>query len=293
MRLCRRLIRLGVRPVLRFIILFGYMYLFLKLHVTGDISKYINMKYAFLTFIMIFVFIFLALYQLYKWNKEGSAPHSHHEHDHDHAHEENTWYKKIIVYGLLSFPLITGIFLPIATLDSNIVKAKGFHFAMIDNDKDNYSNHEILRPNTSLYYGAEDYKKMITSDLKKYSAGEHLVLNDGNYLRALETIYNYPGNFMNKTVTINGFVYHGDALTDNQLFLFRFGIIHCIADAGVFGMMVQFPEKVHYKNDQWLSVQGTLSTIYYQPFKQTIPYLKVTKWKEIPAPKQQYVYRQS
>ena len=135
------------------------MYLFLKLHVTGDISKYINMKYSYLTLSMIFVFIFLAIYQLYKWNKDGGDSHHHDHFGHDHSHDENTWYKKVLVYGLLLFPLVTGIFFPIATLNSNIVKAKGFHFAEIDNDNDQYANHEILRPDTSLYYGATDYKK--------------------------------------------------------------------------------------------------------------------------------------
>ncbi|MFD2618451.1 TIGR03943 family putative permease subunit [Terrilactibacillus laevilacticus] len=278
----------------RIIILFGFTYLFLHLHLTGDISKYINMKYSYLSFTMIFVLGFLTVYQIIKWNNEGNHKHEHH-HDidcgHDHSKDENTWYKKVVVYGLLLFPLVTGTFLPIATLDSNVVKAKGFHFAEIDNDKDQYANHQILRPNTSLYYGSDEYRKMLASDLKKYSAKNNLYLDDDNFLRALETIYNYPGNFSNKQVSIEGFVYHGDSLKKNQLFLFRFGIIHCIADAGVFGMMVDFPQNVSYNDDEWIRAEGTLSTIYYQPFKQTIPYLKVTKWQKVDKPKNPYAYR--
>lgn len=281
--------------MIRVIILFGFTYLFLHLHLTGDISKYINMRYSYLSFSMIFILGFLSVYQLYKWNTESKKGHEDHHEElfgHDHSHEMDKWWKKAITYGLLCFPLFTGIFLPIATLDSTIVKAKGFHFSLIDNDQDQYANHQILRPNTSLYYASDAYQKMLASDLKKYGAPKSLYLNDDNFLRALETVYNYPGSFTGKKISIMGFVYHGDSLEKNQLFLFRFGIIHCIADAGVFGMMAEFPHDVDYKDDQWIRVEGTLSTVYYQPFKQTIPYLKVTTWHTVKKPKSPYVYRQ-
>lgn len=281
--------------MIRFIILFGYAYLFLHLHLTGDISKYINMRYGYLTFSMIFIVGLMAVYQAIQWNLEGSRPHHKREKNlfgHDHSHEDNVWWKKLITYGLLVFPLLTGLFLPIATLDSNIVKAKGFHFAELDNDHDQYANHQILKPDTSQYYESSTYKQMLHADMKKYSSGNSLDLDDHNYLRALEAIYNYPGNFENKDLSMMGFVYHGDALEKNQLFLFRFGIIHCIADAGVFGMMVQFPHTIDYKNDTWIRVSGKLSEVYYQPFKQTIPYLKVTRWTVVSKPKSPYTYRQ-
>lgn len=280
--------------MIRFLILFGFAYLFLHLHLTGDISKYINMRYGYLSFSMIFVIGVMAIYQIVKWNREGSKSQGNVEKEmfgHDHAHENNTWWKKFITYALVVFPLITGLFLPIATLDSSIVRAKGFHFAEIDNDKDQYANHQILKPDTSQYYESSTYKKMLKSDMEKYSKSDNLYLDDDNFLRALEAVYNYPGNFTNKNISMMGFVYHGDSLEKNQLFLFRFGIIHCIADAGVFGMMVQFPQNVDYKDDTWIRAEGKLSETYYQPFKQTIPVLKVTKWHEISKPKSPYAYR--
>lgn len=282
--------------MIRFIILFGYAYLFLHLHLSGDISKYINMRYGYLTFSMIFIVGLMAVYQAVQWNLEAGHPHDHNKHrdlfGHDHSSEDNTWWKKLITYSLLIFPLLTGLFLPVATLDSHIVKAKGFHFAELDNDHDQYANHQILRPNTSQYYESSTYKQMLHSDMIKYSRTNSLYLDDQNYLRALEAIYNYPGNFENKQISMMGFVYHGDALEKNQLFLFRFGIIHCIADAGVFGMMAQFPHNVHYSDDTWVRVSGSLNETYYQPFKQTIPYLKVTHWTIVSKPKSPYTYRQ-
>lgn len=56
-------------------------------------------------------------------------------------------------------------------------------------------------------------------------------------------------------------------------------------------MLVEFPENMDIKDDQWLHVKGTLSSEYYQPFKSTIPVLKVKDWSTIKEPKDPYVYR--
>ena len=86
-------------------------------------------------------------------------------------------------------------------------------------------------------------------------------------------------------------MYPTKELKDNQYFLFRFGIIHCIADLGVFGMLVQFPDDVSFKNHDRITVTGEVSTMYYQPFKKTIPIVKVTKVKREEKPDDPYVYR--
>ncbi|MGZ4159275.1 MAG: TIGR03943 family putative permease subunit, partial [Neobacillus sp.] len=78
----------------------------------------------------------------------------------------------------------------------------------------------------------------------------------------------------------------------NQVLILRFGVIHCIADAGVFGMLVDLPDGVKLKNDEWINVKGQVSTTYYPSFKTNIPVLKVEKWSKTSAPKEQYVYRQ-
>ncbi|RPJ94211.1 hypothetical protein CW357_16695 [Rummeliibacillus sp. TYF005] len=56
-------------------------------------------------------------------------------------------------------------------------------------------------------------------------------------------------------------------------------------------MVVQLPDGQHLKNDQWVNVEGKLSTIYYQPFKANFPYLKVTKINQIERPDESYTFR--
>jgi putative membrane protein len=276
--------------MLRVLILIGLTYLFMHLHASGDISKYINMKYSYISYSAIYILAIFTFISIYFYMKED-------EHDQDqcgdecgHSHEENTWWKKVITYGVFIIPILTGLFLPVATLDSSIVEKKGFYFPVYA-DSDTTSQQQFLQPDTSVYYGQNDYDDLMAKSLKNLLKKDMLELNESNYLTDLESIYNYPGQFIGKEVKITGFSYSTNELAANQRFLFRFGIIHCVADSGVFGMLVELPEDINPENDEWLTVSGKLETIYYQPFKKTIPFLKVTSWETISTPEDPYVYR--
>lgn len=280
--------------MVRSLILIGFTYLLFHLHLSGDISKYINMKYSYLSEIAGYALLVLTIVQFFMMAKEDSSAVSCEDECCDHNHsKEDKWYKKLWVYPIFAFPIFSGLFLPIATLDSTIVAAKGFHFPIYDMGKgDPYNQQEFLRPDTSIYYDKNVYDSEMAKEKKKYTGQDSILINDQNYLRAMETIYNYPGEFLGKDVEFKGFAFNDpETVNKNQLFIFRFGIIHCIADSGVFGMLVEMPDGVRLNNDQWVTVRGKMSSIYYQPFKTNIPYLKVTSWEVAAAPKDQYVYR--
>ncbi|CRK83597.1 TIGR03943 family putative permease subunit [Neobacillus massiliamazoniensis] len=278
--------------MIRSIILIGFTYLLFKLHLTGDISKYINMKYSYLSAAAGYALAVLTIVQICMLAKddpkEAACDHDHCGHNHS---KEDKWYKKLVVYPIFLFPIVSGLFFPIATLDSNIVKSKGFHFPIYDT-KDPYFQQEFLRPDTSIYYGKDDYEAFINKSKKKYINQNSITLNDKDFLDGMETIYNFPGEFDGRELEFKGFVFHDPDNPDkNQLLILRFGVIHCIADAGVFGMLVDMPSGVNLKNDEWITVKGKISTMYYQPFKTTIPYVQVDKWSKTSAPADQYVYR--
>ncbi|WP_144548048.1 TIGR03943 family putative permease subunit [Bacillus sp. X1(2014)] len=280
--------------MIRSLILIGFTYLIFQMHLTGDINKYINMKYSYLSATAGYALLVLTIVQICMLSKseskEASCDHDHCGHNHS---KENKWYKKLFIYPIFAFPIISGLFFPIATLDSNIVKAKGFHFPIYDEGKgDSFMQQQFLRPDTSVYYGKEDYDMLMNKEKKKYVNKETIILNDKNYLKGMETIYNFPGDFLGKEIEFKGFVFNdSETVNKNQLFVFRFGVIHCIADSGVFGMMVEMPDGTKLKNDEWVTVKGKISTIYYQPFKTNIPYLKVEDWSTTSAPKEEYVFR--
>ena len=144
-------------------ILLGFTIL-IALHISGNITKYINMKYAYLSTTAAIILGFLTIIQIIvvfqkstkgKEKNDCSCDHSHC--GHDHSKDENTWWKKAFSYSLFCFPIISGLFFPIATLDSDIVKAKGFHFPVAQAEsKDPFMTRQFLRPDTSIYYGKKD-----------------------------------------------------------------------------------------------------------------------------------------
>ncbi|KRF67192.1 hypothetical protein ASG99_16295 [Bacillus sp. Soil768D1] len=277
--------------MVRLFILLGLTFLFMHLHASGNISKYINMEYSYVSQIAIYILAIFTLMGSYLYLKEGDQEECEECHQgHDHSHENKIW-KKILTYSLFLIPIFTGLFLPVATMDSNIVEKKGFHFPVYD-DTDEYSQHQFLQPDTSLYYGKDDYLTLMDQSLKSLVEHNSLHLTDENYLTDLEAIYYSPGKFTGKQITLTGFSYNSEDVAKNQVFLFRFGIIHCVADSGAFGMLIEFPEGMNPKNDEWYSVTGELETIYYQPFKKTIPILKVSSYNKTVEPKDPYVYRQ-
>ncbi len=127
--------------------------------------------------------------------------------------------------------------------------------------------------------------------LARYAKDETIAVTEENYLEVMELIYTYPSEFIGKKITYDGFVYHADQDDANEIFLFRFGIIHCVADSGVFGLRVELPQQTTAENNQWLHVEGTIQSKYYQPFKRDLPMVVADQEKTIEAPENQYVYR--
>jgi len=273
-------------------ILLGFTFLLIQLHISGDITKYINMKYAYLSKSAAIMLALLTVVQVIAVFKKESHDHAHCEDHCGHHHEEEKGWKRRFSFVLLCFPIFSGLFLPIASLDSDIVKTKGFHFPVSDpGNNDPFIQRQFLKPDTSIYYGSEGYRELMAKEKKKYVGRDKIALTDTDFLKGMETIYNSPGEFVDKTLSFKGFIFRDDSSGKDQYFLFRFGIIHCVADSGVFGMLVNKPKDADWSNDQWITIKGTIETQYYQPFRTTIPVLNVTSWKQVATPKEQYVYR--
>lgn len=273
-------------------ILLGFTFLLMQLHISGNITKYINMKYAYLSKSAAIMLALLTVVQVIAAFKKESHNHEHCGDHCGHQHEEEKGWKRRFSFALLWFPILSGLFLPIASLDSDIVKAKGFHFPVSEpRNNDPFMQRQFLKPDTSIYYGSEGYRELMTKEKKKYVGRDRIALTDTDFLKGMETIYNSPGEFVDKTLSFQGFIFRDDSSGKEQYFLFRFGIIHCVADSGVFGMLVNKPEDADWSNDQWITAEGTIETQYYQPFRTTIPVLNVTSWKQVATPKDQYVYR--
>lgn len=287
--------------MIRFLILSGYFELMMYLQVSGKLDQYINVHYRYLAILSMILSALLALVQLYIWvesdsvkgKKQGDEEvHHHHDHDHDHDHGLTKPSQRVIAYVLLALPVIVGTLFPTVSLDTTIVEAKGFNFPI---SKESVGDPEMqtqyLKPDTSIYFNKSDYLDQMKKLKEKYDDKQLIKITDENYLEVMELIYNYPSEFIGKKISYEGFVYKTPDGEKEDNFLFRFGIIHCVADSGVFGLLTHMPEGTNVKNDEWYKVEGTIQSDYYEPFKRDIPVVEVNTLTKIEAPKNQYVYR--
>ena len=285
--------------MIRFLILSGYFELMMYLQVSGKLDQYINVHYRYLAILSMILSALLALVQLYIWVKSDSVKGKkqvdeevHHHHDHDHDHGLTKPSQRVIAYVLLALPVIVGTLFPTVSLDTTIVEAKGFNFPI---SKESVGDPEMqtqyLKPDTSIYFNKSDYLDQMKKLKEKYDDKQLIKITDENYLELMELIYNYPSEFIGKKISYEGFVYKTPDGEKEDNFLFRFGIIHCVADSGVFGLLTHMPEGTNVKNDEWYKVEGTIQSDYYEPFKRDIPVVEVNTLTKIEAPKNQYVYR--
>lgn len=285
--------------MIRFLILSGYFELMMYLQVSGKLDQYINVNYRYLAILSMILSALLALVQLYIWVKSDSVKGKkqvdeevHHHHDHDHDHGLTKPSQRVIAYVLLALPVIVGTLFPTVSLDTTIVEAKGFNFPI---SKESVGDPEMqtqyLKPDTSIYFNKSDYLDQMKKLKEKYDDKQLIKITDENYLEVMELIYNYPSEFIGKKISYEGFVYKTPDGEKEDNFLFRFGIIHCVADSGVFGLLTHMPEGTNVKNDEWYKVEGTIQSDYYEPFKRDIPVVEVNTLTKIEAPKNQYVYR--
>lgn len=294
--------------MVRFIILLCYTLFISYLHISGKLSNYINMKYSGISTIAIIALSFLTIAEAFRLieakrnkNRQIRIIQCDCGHDHgvlmdeetkiDKSGEKVLTLKQCLIYWLLIIPVITGFLYPIATLDSDIVKTKGFSFLFSqENEKDGDFKNQFLRPNSSMYFSDDYYKKANRQRFDILKKQPIIQLKEENYLKDMEVLYNNLSQSKGKQVEFDGFVFDDPTNDEEYIFVLRFGIIHCIADSGVYGFLVKLPIGVHYKNDTWLHIKGTIDEIYYPTVKTNIPIVKASDWKEIKPPKSPYAY---
>ncbi|WP_321387706.1 TIGR03943 family putative permease subunit [uncultured Enterococcus sp.] len=277
--------------MIRFIIFAGYGLLMMSLQISGKLNQYINIHYRYLALLSMALSLILAVFQLVLWTKNDKDSHSSHEHLDDHHHKQ-TPLQQLWAYLLLSLPLIVGFAFPTVSLDTTIVEAKGFQFPLSkESTGDPDIQTQYLKPDTSIFFEKSDYDRQMQELMAEYENKEVISITDDNYLEVMELIYNYPSDFLGKTVSFQGFVFHSKDDTVENSFVFRFGIIHCVADAGVFGLLTHLPEGTTLDNNDWVKLEGTITTDYYHPFKRTLPIMTVNTVEKIEPPENEYVYR--
>ena len=86
------------------------------------------------------------------------------------------------------------------------------------------------------------------------------IVNDNNYVQMLNYFSQNPEGVEGSTVRIRGFsVKDTQYITDGYFALGKYIISCCVADAGVFGILVENMDTVN--DNSWYEIEGTLKVI--------------------------------
>lgn len=268
--------------MIRFLILAGYFEITMYLQLTGKLNQYINTHYTYLAYLSMFLSFVLAIVQLIVWMKQLKI----------HSHLHGKW-AKITSPIIMALPVLVAILVPTVTLDSTTVQAKGYSFPLAAGSSGGTSEDgttvQYLKPDTSSYFTKTAYQAEMKRELEPYLDDKTITITSDNYMEIMELIYLYPDRFVGKTIQYTGFVYNDPEQPDHQ-FLFRFGIIHCIADSGVYGLSTTGQSQT-YPDNTWVQASGHIRLEYNQTLKQTLPVLEIEESQVVDQPQNPYVYR--
>lgn len=314
------------QQAIRAFILLIFPIFIIKLHVTGEITKFINPKYEGLSQAAAVIFLLLFLIQLTRIWKEKKANHQHCDHGHQecthhHDHGDTPFnIKKLISYSIIVFPLITGFLLPAKVLDASIASKKGgmsiianqkqaspeqereeiaLTDEMIseDQDQNRVTENETEMNESELSEHIIDpivvnQQEMLEKDYenlkKKLANRPNVVIEEAVYSTYYEDIHKDVQKYKGKKIKLKGFVYKEEGFKEDQLVISRFLITHCVADASIVGFIAEIPGASSIETDTWIEATGVLDVTDYQGLE--LPLIKITDWKEISEPKEPYIY---
>ena len=102
-------------------------------------------------------------------------------------------------------------------------------------------------------------------------------------------VYPEPDSYTGQDAKVQGFVIHPPDIGDDFIFLARFVITCCAADAYPVGLPVKLPEnQERYSPDTWLEVEGKMITENLAGRRNLT--IAATSIKEIPQPRNPYSY---
>ncbi|MCW9679396.1 TIGR03943 family protein [Dolichospermum planctonicum UHCC 0167] len=110
-----------------------------------------------------------------------------------------------------------------------------------------------------------------------------------DWVRTLN-VYPEPDAYTGQKVKVQGFVIHQPNVSQEYIFLARFILTCCAADAYPVGLPVQLPtsSRQQYPPDTWLEVEGQMTTQTITQKRQLT--IKADSLKKIPQPQNPYSY---
>ena len=231
-------------------LLFGLALYFVYNIVSGNLTNYINERFAWLSYVAVVLFVLLGVGSVLDLLRHRGH---HHDHDHDdHTHAALTWPVLLIV----AVPLVLGTLIPSRPLGS----------AAVDG-------------NISLSAASVTSSTTFTTDPAKW--------NVLDWLRAFSQSDDL-NSFNGKEASVIGFVYKEPTFPEGSVMVARFTVSCCVADASAIGLPVAWTGTADLPADTWVQVKGTFKVGSFRG--DTVPILQASSVEVIEQPAHPYLY---
>lgn len=233
------------------IILLGMGIYFLVLIVTGNLTNYINLRFAWVAYVGGAIFFLLGLVSLYGMLSPQEDDYQKYSEEAD-GKDAITWKMMAIV----AFPLLLAVLIPSRSLGVESVNSG-------------------ISLNSVGVEGAGAFT---------YNPLDRNILD---WLREFNRS-NTPAEFNGQPVDVIGFVYREPDFDTEEMMVSRFTMSCCVADAFAIGLPVVYDTAQDFTEGVWVQVQGEIkANDFVDDF---MPIVYATSVEIIDPPAQQYLY---
>lgn len=210
------------------------------------------------------------------------------------------WVSGVVAYGLFTIPVIFGFLPGSNVLTGEFAVQKGLRLPQEQgvssqstgspklNTKLNGVEGTFFKPkDTMRVLPGVEIPKVSNAKKNESKKPEPVVFDEKNFLGLLIDITENPGGYEGRPVEISGFLFAPTKADKNNLYIARYVVSCCVADAVLTGMAVENTGKTEI--GAWVRAKGTFvsSKCPDTPGGLTI---KVKEIKPEPQPKNPYIY---
>lgn len=142
---------------------------------------------------------------------------------------------------------------------------------------------ENMKQSINVNLKKENFKKEIIKN-----GIEELYLSDENFFYDTEKIFKNPQKFLNKKITVEGFLFRNSNFNSNEFVVARMLMSCCVADAEPYGILAKFVQIKNYKTNEWIKIKGKIKLEEIQG--EMMPIIDVFEIETIKESDQKYIY---
>lgn len=217
---------------------------------SGNLSNYINIRFAWLSYVAAFLFLLIGGYSAFHLLRAHRGGHDHEHHDHQHG--SISWGAIAIV----AVPLVLGTLIPSRPLGA-----------------------EAIDGNVSISASAGNITTFAIDPLQR---------NVLDWLRVFNAGSPDSGEFNGQPADVTGFVYLEPTFAEDQFMVARFTISCCVADASAIGLPVRWSETAALPQGDWVRVQGSFQQGEFRG--EPMPILHADSIEIVEQPEHPYLY---